>query len=152
MSKEKSIEVLNTLLEINNDRVEGYEKAATQTEDEELKTLFTQFAGTSKKCRQELSSEITKLGGTSTDDTKVEGKVFRVWMDVKTVLTGNSSRSILNSCKLGEESAVAAYENAITNRADDLTDEQKRMVQTHYALILSEQSKVVGMRETLVDN
>ena len=152
MSKEESIEVLNTLLEINNDRIEGYEKAATETEEEDLRILFTQFAGTSKKCREELSSEITKLGGASTDDTKVEGKVFRVWMDIKTALTGNSSRSILNSCKLGEEAAVAAYANAITNLIDDLTDEQEQLLKAQYALILAEQSKVVRMRDTLVDS
>lgn len=33
MENEATIEVLNTLITINNDRIEGYETAANETED-----------------------------------------------------------------------------------------------------------------------
>jgi hypothetical protein len=32
--------VLNTLIIINNDRIEGYETAAKETEEQDLKVLF----------------------------------------------------------------------------------------------------------------
>ena len=44
MDKEKTIELLNSLITINNDRIQGYETAAKETKDEELKTLFGRFA------------------------------------------------------------------------------------------------------------
>jgi hypothetical protein len=49
MAKEKTIEVLNTLITINNDRIEGYETAAKETEKQDLKVLFAQFSSTSQK-------------------------------------------------------------------------------------------------------
>jgi len=35
--------VLNTLIENNNDRIEGYETASNETEEQDLKTLFAQL-------------------------------------------------------------------------------------------------------------
>jgi hypothetical protein len=64
MNKEKTIEALNTLVVINNDRIEGYQTAATETEQKDLKELFLLFQVTSQKCKKELVAEITNLGGT----------------------------------------------------------------------------------------
>ncbi len=51
-AKAKAIEVLNSLITINNDRIEGYETASKETEEHDLKTLFAQFISTSRKCKQ----------------------------------------------------------------------------------------------------
>ena len=88
MEKEKTIEVLNTLITINNDRIEGYDTATKETDEQDLKTLFAEFTATSQKCKQELVTEVTKLGGKIAEGTMTSGKFFRVWMDVKAALTG----------------------------------------------------------------
>ena len=54
MNKEKSIDVINSLIEINNDRIEGYETASKETQEADLKSVFSQFAKTSEKCKLEL--------------------------------------------------------------------------------------------------
>ena len=41
-NKEKSIEVLNTLIEIHNDRIAGYQHAFKETGEASLKTMFSQ--------------------------------------------------------------------------------------------------------------
>ncbi len=91
MNIEKSIEVLNTLIEIINDRITGYETAGEEAEEPDLKLLFSQFAKTSRKFKEELVTEIQKLGGIPTQETKAEGKVFRAWMEFKTVVTAHHS-------------------------------------------------------------
>jgi hypothetical protein len=53
MEKEKSIDVLNTLIEINNYRIEGYETASKETKEQDLKTLFAQLSHTIQKCKNE---------------------------------------------------------------------------------------------------
>ncbi|MFV5690363.1 DUF2383 domain-containing protein [Flavobacterium sp. ZT3R25] len=63
MDQEKSIDVLNTLIEINNDRIEGYKTALEETEESDLKALFSQLMKTSQNCKMELVSEVQKLGG-----------------------------------------------------------------------------------------
>ncbi len=57
-TNDKLVEVLNDLIEINNDRVVGYEKAADETKslDVDLQAIFTKMAAESKKYAAELRS------------------------------------------------------------------------------------------------
>ena len=151
MEKVKTIEVLNTLININNDRIEGYETATKETEEQELKTLFAQFISTSQKCKQELVTEVTKLGGKIAEGTMTSGKFFRVWMDVKAALTGKDRKAILNSCEYGEDIAVDTYNKALRNNMQDITAEQQTMLNAQHALIKADHDKVKAMRDALVE-
>lgn len=79
----KTIELLNTLVQINNDRIQGYLTAAKETNETDLKDVFGQLAHTSQKCKQSLAQEINNLHGASTESTTTSGKLYRAWMDVK---------------------------------------------------------------------
>ncbi|MBC7864689.1 MAG: PA2169 family four-helix-bundle protein [Bacteroidia bacterium] len=107
---EKLISQLNNLVEINNDRIQGYEKAITETEEKDLKFLFRNMADHSRSYKNELSKEITALGGKPTEGTKNTGKIFRAWMNMKATLTGKNRKEILNSCEFGEDAALEAYD------------------------------------------
>ena len=148
MNEVKRIEVMNTLIEINNDRIEGYETASKETKDAELKTLFSSLIQTSKKCRQELVDEVQKLDGVPEVGTKTTGKFFRVWMDTKAALTGNNRKSILESCEYGEDVASRTYNKAIRNNQDDLTVDEKTMIGLQYSLIKADHDIVKGLRDT----
>ena len=145
MKHEKTIDVLNTVIEINNDRIEGYETALKETEEAEFKSLFAQFAYTSQKCNSQLIDEVQKLGGTPAEGTKVSGKFFRVWMDVKAALTGNDREAILNSCEYGEEVAQETYENALNEHSDHLTSEQKVLLRQQLMWLKAEYDTVKSM-------
>jgi uncharacterized protein (TIGR02284 family) len=149
MENEKSIEALNTLIEINNDRIEGYETASKETEDGDLQSFFGELAQTSHKCQQELSHEVIKLGGTPTENTKTTGKFFRVWMDVKAALTGHNSKAILDSCEYGEDKAKDTYEDALEYDSEHLTTEQQAMLQAQHALLKADHDKVKARRDAL---
>lgn len=150
MENEKTIDVLNTLITINNDRIEGYETAAKETEEHDLKTLFAQFSATSKKCKQELTNEVSKLGGTPAEGTMVSGKFFRVWMDVKAALTGKDRKAILNSCEYGEDVAKDTYEKALKNDADNLSAQQQTMIKAQHTLLKADHDKVKAMRDLVM--
>ncbi|HMG16267.1 MAG TPA: DUF2383 domain-containing protein, partial [Saprospiraceae bacterium] len=93
MENDKSIDVLNSVLEINNDRIAGYETALKETEDSDLKTVFLQFIQTSNRCKSELISEIARISGTPIEGTKTSGKIFRIWMDFKAAITGKDRKA-----------------------------------------------------------
>ena len=61
MKNGKTIDILNKLLEINNDRLDGYETALNETEEHDLKTMLARLARTSHRNGQELSAEIIRL-------------------------------------------------------------------------------------------
>jgi uncharacterized protein (TIGR02284 family) len=122
----KAVEVLNKLLKINNDRVEGYQKAAEETLELDLKTVFKSMADESKKNASALIHEIEKAGGNSVvSSTTIEGKVHHFWMDVKATFTGKRRKSILDSCEFGKD-AQAAYNDAISS--NELTTVARQMV------------------------
>ena len=150
MENEKTIAVLNTLITINNDRIEGYETASKETEEQDLKTFFAHLTATSQKCKQELLDEVSKLGGTAAEGTLTIGKFFRVWMDVKAALTGKDRKAILNSCEYGEDQAKGTYEKALENDKENLSLEQQTMIKAQHALLKADHDKVKSMRDLVM--
>jgi uncharacterized protein (TIGR02284 family) len=117
MDNEKVIGVVNDLIRINNDRVVGYEKAIDElkVEDSDLKTLFHRYITESRQYGQELTTEVTRLGGDPADGTTNSGKIYRVWMDLKAVVSGKDRATILNNCEFGEDAAQKAYDMALNS-------------------------------------
>ncbi len=152
MNNEQSIDVLNALVVINNDRIEGYRRAIKESEESDLKTLFTQFENTSHKCKGELVQEVQRLGGEATEGTKTTGKIYRAWMDVKATLTGHDRKAILNSCEYGEDVAVEAYEDALNNETENISSEQQVMLRRHLQSIRADHDKVKGLRDMITEN
>jgi uncharacterized protein (TIGR02284 family) len=152
MENKKAIDALNTLVEINNDRIEGYETAARETNEPDLKVLFTKLAETSQDCRIELEREVELLGGTPAKGTKVSGKFFRAWMDVKAAITGKDRKAILESCEFGEDQAINTYESVLEDEREHLTTEQIALVESQYDLIKADHDAVRALRDSLVES
>ncbi|MGC3945580.1 MAG: PA2169 family four-helix-bundle protein [Chryseolinea sp.] len=114
----ETIEILNDLVAINNDRIEGYEKALDETEDKDsdLRPLFTSMIDESRKLRLSLASEVQSLGGEYEKGTTASGKLYRAWMDVKAVFTGHDRHTVLANCERGEDAAQNAYKDALTEK------------------------------------
>lgn len=151
MEKEKAIDVLNSLITINNDRIEGYKTAAEATEEHELNTLFTRFISTSQKCKKELVREVHALGGEESEGTKASGKFFRAWMDVKAALTGKDRKAILNSCEYGEDQAQETYDDAIKNDLEHLSADQQSLIRAQKQSLLADHDHVKTLRNAVVD-
>jgi uncharacterized protein (TIGR02284 family) len=112
----KVIEVLNDLIQINNDRVAGYERALKELKDEnsDLRTLFEGFIDQSRNIRNQLGTEVQTLHGKMDDGTTGSGKIYRAWMDVKAVFTGHDRQTVLENCEFGEDAAQKAYKTALS--------------------------------------
>ncbi len=112
--RDKTIEVLNDLLKINTDRADGYAMAIHESKDADLKIIFKNMAEESKKNIVDLSRMILKLDGDPEfGENTIIGKIYHVWMELKTSFTGKDRQAILNSCEFGEDAAVKAYKSAI---------------------------------------
>ena len=137
---------LNNLIQINNDRIQGYLTAAQETDHNDLKSVFSEMMTASQECRRELVQEVTKLGGTPIEGTTTSGKLFRVWMDVKAALTSKDRKAILNSCEFGEDAAVKTYQTEIT--ADALKGtEYLPIVKDQFSKIKSGHDKIRELRD-----
>lgn len=149
MDNNKMIDALNTLVEINNDRIQGYETASGETEEQDLKIFFKELAKTSMDCKLELTKEIMRLGGIATETTNTTGKLHRLWMDIKAALTGKNRKAILDSCQYGESWTTETYVKVLNDEAEYLTEDQKNMLKSHHGKLKTEYGKVKSMHDTL---
>jgi uncharacterized protein (TIGR02284 family) len=118
------VEVLNDLIRINNDRIEGYQRANKEARDidMDLRAIFTRMADESRQYAAELIQEVVKLGGEPAEGTTASGKIYRAWMDVKATFTGHDRESVLASCEFGEDAAQKAYNTALESDAEMTAD------------------------------
>lgn len=133
---EKVVGVLNDLIRINHDRVAGYEKAIEELKDGDLdlKTLFQRYISESNQYAQELTSEVSRLGGDAAEGTTNSGKIYRVWMDLKAAITGHDRETVLNNCEFGEDAAQKAYDMALNSDVELETSLRDLVVKQKAAL------------------
>jgi uncharacterized protein (TIGR02284 family) len=119
-TNETLIETLNDLIRINNDRINGYEKAREEinTTDADLNAIFSKMANDSRDHVRELSNAVVKLGGEPATDTTISGKIYRTWMDVKAAFASKERLSVLEACEFGEDAAQKAYDTALSSDAE----------------------------------
>lgn len=139
------IDSLNNLIQINNDRIQGYLTASKETDESDLKSVFSDLMTTSQECRRELTQEVVKLGGTPIEGTTVSGKLYRAWMDVKSAVTSKDRKAILNSCEFGEDIAVKTYEVEIDANALN-ENELKQLVKKQHSKIKSGHDQIKQLR------
>lgn len=145
---EKTANALNDLIIINNDRYEGYQKAMEQTKDTDLKDLFSNFSQQSKANNAALRSMVPASEETpDRDETRLSGKFYRVWMDVKNALVSNNRKEVLSSCEYGEDVAKKAYENALEDRSE-LTTDVVAQIQKQYDELVHAHNQVKSLRDS----
>jgi uncharacterized protein (TIGR02284 family) len=126
---ENTVEILNDLVKINNDRIAGYERAINEAKDldVDLKATFESMIRESQQYKQELVNKVREYGGAVEEGTTTSGKIYRAWMDVKATFTGSDRKGILASCEFGEDAAQRAYESAM-NATEDMSPEVRNVI------------------------
>jgi uncharacterized protein (TIGR02284 family) len=111
----ETIDILNDLIQIHNDRLEGYEKAAKELRDadNDLRDLFNLMIQESHKMKSALVAEIQVLRGQPSTGTTAGGKIYSIWMDLKSMFSGYDRPSLLNNCESVEDATQKAYRQAL---------------------------------------
>lgn len=133
----KILEVLNDLIKINKDREEVFVKASRELTPAEhnLRGVFERKAQESRNNVQQLQYKAMEMGAADEIETgsSITGRLYRLWMDVKTAFTGDDKKAILESCESGEKAALRCYDDALKDEAlpEDVTNiirEQKQSI------------------------
>lgn len=144
-------EILNDLIEINNDRVQGYEKAIEElkVEDGDLKTLFVEMIRQSHRHKSALTAEVQVLGEEAETGTTTSGKIYRAWMDLKAVFTGHDRETVLNNCEFGEDAAQKAYKMALDT--EGLSADLRSLVTEQKAELRESHDKIKALRDSVAN-
>lgn len=140
-------EVLNDLIEINNDRIKGYQKAMDEAKDEDndLKPLFAKMISQSQNIKSTLTQEVQVLGTQPAEGTTNSGKIYRAWMDVKAVFTGHDRYTVLNNCEFGEDAAQKAYKMAL--ETEGVSSHINSLITTQKSELRASHDEVKAMRD-----
>lgn len=141
---DKTVDKLQDLLSINIDSQRGFEEAAENTNDPELKSLFRDFSQRRAHNAAELRQAISSAGKEPTNSGSVSATLHRWWIDAKQAMTGKDSQSILNEAERGEDSIKHEYESALK----DLNDVNARgVVERQFSNVQQGHDRVKALRD-----
>lgn len=118
------IKVINRLMQICNEKIEGYQNAAENVQDSELAETFQGLAAQNKGFLGELLP-FTQGPSSSELEEPLIDDIFNDWMDFKSDLLGDDKNGLINACEIGEKHAISAYEEALENT---ITDEVRDVI------------------------
>lgn len=135
-------EILNDLILINNDRIAGYEKAYDETNEIEsdLRALFRSLADDSRGHVANLKAKVIELGDEPATGTMISGKLYRVWMDIRSAFSTDNRMAVLENAEGGEDAAKKAYEEAL--KSESLPADIRE-------LILNQQSNLLAKHDMI---
>lgn len=146
-TKEMTVDTLNDLVLINNDRITGYERALKELDeqDADLRPLFTNYIKQSQQCKMELGTEIQSYGADMETGNTNSGKLYRAWMDVKAVFTGHDRKAVLDNCEAGEDAAQRAYKGALED--EDLPAYLRETITRQKELLRTAHDEIRSLRD-----
>lgn len=114
----KAISVLNDLIEINNYRVAGFEKAMADLKPQyvDLKALFQKYSTQSRQFSQELTTIVADCGAVVETGNGISSSLHHAWIDITSLLGSRDRARILSEVELGEDAIKIAYKMALENR------------------------------------
>ncbi|RYF26204.1 MAG: PA2169 family four-helix-bundle protein [Flavobacteriales bacterium] len=114
-NNEKTVEVLNDLIQINNDRADGFTKASEDLSEEniDLKATFDKLSSESRANVTELAGLVGRHAEDPDTGNTILGTLHRAWIDIKASFGGDDRHSILAECERGEDAIKKAYKDAL---------------------------------------
>ena len=146
MAQQKEIiSTINSLIETLKDGQEGFRQASEAVKDPELKSLFSEYSLQRSRFAGELQSEAHTLGESDPETTSsTAGAMHRAWINLKSAITAQDEKAILNECERGEDVAVSEYKKAMEQ---DLSSPVKDIISRQYTEVKSAHDRVRDLRD-----
>jgi uncharacterized protein (TIGR02284 family) len=133
------VHVLNNLIETCKDGEEGFRQAAEKAKEPSLRSLFGKYSTQRAGYVQELQQLVTSLGESPATSGHATATLHRGWIGLKSALSKNEDRALIEECEAGEDAAVKAYQEAIAqNLPPSLSDVIRRQftgIQQAHAIV-----------------
>jgi len=144
MDNDKTLSVLEDLIETCKDGQKGYQDAAEHVKRADLKTYFNEQSLVRAKFAEELRSELSRLGKPDKKPSgSVAGAMHRAWIDTK-VAFGGGDKTILESVEAGEDRAKEAYQKALS---EPLPSDIAAIVRKQASSVQQTHDKVKSLRD-----
>lgn len=142
-----TVKTIQRLIEICNERENGYRKAARYTQAPSVIEKLRNLAIQSKSFKGMLIA-IEPSAISDMEEHPLED-AFSNWMDFETDITTSTTEELIAFCEAGEKKAIAAYEEALENMVTDSHIEvvQNQLLQIKNTLELLNDLKQLNQSE-----
>lgn len=137
--KNKSLDLFSKLIEINKERISGYEKAASATEaiDADIRSAFMRMALQSKQFIKEIKQHVPSIGKIAQDTGSLAMALGTAVVDITTDITTQNRKMLLDFCFYLEQGAQKAYDVVL-----EALDEKAALVPEVATLVKNQRVKI----------
>ena len=122
------LDQLNKLLTISHDAEKGYQEAAENAKDNELKSLFLAQSRQRSEFALSLDREIRVLGGEPDNGTSIAADLHRAWINIKSTFASDDDKATVEECHRGDKEALETY-NAVLQETDLVASTRELLLQ-----------------------
>ncbi|WP_235908679.1 PA2169 family four-helix-bundle protein [Roseiconus nitratireducens] len=141
---EETVDKLQKLIRANIDSYDGFKESAEEVSDGSLKALFKQAAEERSAMATELQNYVQLNGKEAEDEGSVAAKTHRVWMNIRSKLSGGSPHQVLVEAERGEDHIKAAYEEVLKETAGSAMND---VLQAQYRKVKEIHDKIRDLRD-----
>ncbi len=143
LSNDKLVDLLNELLEVCYDGLEGFRTAASTATSPEAIVLFQSRAQRLDEAAAELYTEVRQHGGQPVDHGHSEARVHRGWIHFRAAVAQRTDEAVLAEVERGEDEAARRYRKALKH---DLPEAIHDLLTDHLAAIDESLANVKALR------
>lgn len=141
-----SVSVLNGLIETLKDGELGFEAAAVDVTQPELRQILKDFSVQRSQFVRALQYQVELTGEHPEGSGSVAGTVHRGWINLKSALAKRDDLAVLEECERGEDTAVEAFDKAL---AGGELGASRPLVESQAAQIRAAHEQVRALRDGL---
>lgn len=147
MDTNHDIRTLNSLIATTIDSIDGYTEAAQDSASGRFASIFTARTAERRQVATQLQAEVTRMGGNPEDDGTVLAGAHRMFLNLKSAMTGKDDQAIINEVERGEDHIKAKFEAAIAD--NDLSPQTKSVIQSCYTSVKQGHDQMRDLKHSL---
>lgn len=133
MNNKHDIATLNSLIATTLDSADGYAEAATEAKSQALTALFRDRADERRQVASILQQRVRLLGGDAEHDGTVLAAAHRMFVNLRTSLTSNDNKAVVEEVERGEDHIKEKYEDAMKD--DDISPDTLSVLADAYTSV-----------------
>ncbi len=148
MFDDKNIATLNSLIATTLDSIDGYRKAAEETNAGQFREIFLSRANERQQVVANFQAKVRELGGNPEDDGTVLASAHRAFLGLRDMLTGaRDDEAVIAEVERGEDHIKSKFETALGDA--DLDPAVRQLVETGYGSVRQGHDQMSALKHGL---
>ena len=139
---------LNTLIATLIDSVEGYEKSASEVDNQRYAQMFMARAQERQQAVTDLQAAVAALGGNPEDDGSVMGTIHRAFQSLREAVSTKDDAAIVAEIERGEDYLKGKFEMAL--KSDMLDAAPRQAITAAWESVKSGHDEMSQLKHELV--